>query len=113
MTSCEVLGKNKVWESFLREDMKNEISLEEEAASAQVYLQCPAQKQAQRGSENLVRRGWRGCWELPGVEAILESPGKSIESQAPPAGGFWGFLVGAVESGGGWGSEAGGMSSLP
>ena len=47
MTSCEVLGKNKVWESFLREDMKNEISLEEEAASAQVCPQCPAQKQAQ------------------------------------------------------------------
>ena len=48
MTSCEVLGKNKVWESFLREDMENEeIPLEEEAASAQVYPQCPAQKQAQ------------------------------------------------------------------
>ena len=48
MTSCEVLGKNKIWESFLREDMKNEgMSLEEEAASAQVCPQCPAQKQAQ------------------------------------------------------------------
>ena len=38
MTSCEVLGKNKVWESFLREDMKNEeIPFEEVAASAEVY----------------------------------------------------------------------------
>lgn len=114
MTRCEVLGKNKIWESFLREDMKNEgIPLGEEATSAQVCPQCPAEKQAQRGSENSVRREWRGCWELPEVEAIVESPGKSIGSQAPPAGGFWGFLVGAVESGGGGALTAGGVSSLP
>lgn len=59
-----------------------------------------------------MRREWRGYWELSGVEAILESPGKSLETQAPPPGGFWGFLVGAVESGGGWGSD-GRWSELP